>query len=463
MKRRRAIFRRWQDLGITGKFTSAFGHLLLLMALTSTVSVAALVAIRRQIETTIFTSVEIQRLVLEMDAHLHEARRLEKDFFWRYPTIGYSVAYQTYAVPAAAKVQYIRGLSTDLQQFVSESNTNSAWHQHVADLNLYLSAVDRHATTVEQAAALVAQLADAETGLQVQLAEQLHLLGESLEIADNAGLMVLYGEMRAFGQDYMLARQRPLMQSAFNVAVPLRTGIESGVTLEPQLQAQTLAYLDRYLAVASQILELDVAIRSKFDTFDLEAEAVDPVAAELVALAEHEVEIAWHKLRQINRITLWSVILSTLIGLVLVIVIARLLNNNVTRDIVALTHVAGELQEGRLQVRARINSTDELGQLASSFNSMAARIDNLVGNLEREVALRTEALHQEKDFAETVIDTAPAVVLILDTEGRVVRINAYLEELTGYRMAEVQRKGLVQYLRATTGPCRSAGAFPAGH
>jgi PAS domain S-box-containing protein len=49
-----------------------------------------------------------------------------------------------------------------------------------------------------------------------------------------------------------------------------------------------------------------------------------------------------------------------------------------------------------------------------------------------------EALRREKDFAESLIETAQAIVLVLDTEGRIVRFNPYLEEISGYRLPEVQ-------------------------
>ena len=51
-----------------------------------------------------------------------------------------------------------------------------------------------------------------------------------------------------------------------------------------------------------------------------------------------------------------------------------------------------------------------------------------------------EALRQERDFAEDLIETAQAIVLVLDVKGRIVRFNSYLEKLSGYRLEEVQGK-----------------------
>jgi PAS domain S-box-containing protein len=48
------------------------------------------------------------------------------------------------------------------------------------------------------------------------------------------------------------------------------------------------------------------------------------------------------------------------------------------------------------------------------------------------------ALQRERDFAESLIETAPMLVLVLDMDGRIVRYNSYTEEILGYPLAEVQ-------------------------
>ena len=42
-----------------------------------------------------------------------------------------------------------------------------------------------------------------------------------------------------------------------------------------------------------------------------------------------------------------------------------------------------------------------------------------------------EALRKEKEFSENLIDTAQVIILVLDTEGRIVRSNPYMEDLCG--------------------------------
>jgi PAS domain S-box-containing protein len=48
------------------------------------------------------------------------------------------------------------------------------------------------------------------------------------------------------------------------------------------------------------------------------------------------------------------------------------------------------------------------------------------------------ALRREKAFSDSLIETAQAIVLLLDTEGRIVHFNPYMEEVSGYRIEEVR-------------------------
>jgi PAS domain S-box-containing protein len=48
------------------------------------------------------------------------------------------------------------------------------------------------------------------------------------------------------------------------------------------------------------------------------------------------------------------------------------------------------------------------------------------------------ALRQEKEFVDSLIDTAQAIILVLNPVGGIVRFNPYCEEVTGYQLADVK-------------------------
>ena len=49
-------------------------------------------------------------------------------------------------------------------------------------------------------------------------------------------------------------------------------------------------------------------------------------------------------------------------------------------------------------------------------------------------------LQRQRDFAANLLNTAPVIVLLLDSQGRIQHVNRYFEELTGYRLAEIEGK-----------------------
>lgn len=59
-----------------------------------------------------------------------------------------------------------------------------------------------------------------------------------------------------------------------------------------------------------------------------------------------------------------------------------------------------------------------------------------------------DALELQRDFTDTVLDTAKALVVVLDCDGRVLRLNRTCEQVTGYSLADVQGQYVWSYFSA---------------
>jgi PAS domain S-box-containing protein len=57
-----------------------------------------------------------------------------------------------------------------------------------------------------------------------------------------------------------------------------------------------------------------------------------------------------------------------------------------------------------------------------------------------------QALHAEKHFADSLVQAAPAIVLVLDPEGRILRSNPYLQDVAGYGPEELQGRDWCTFL-----------------
>ena len=130
---------------------------------------------------------------------------------------------------------------------------------------------------------------------------------------------------------------------------------------------------------------------------------------------------------------------------------------SISRRLRHLSEATIALGAGDLDRTVEVSGNDELTQCAANFNDMSAKLKDATNKLreqttslekqntllQRSIAERKqaeEALREERDFAETLIDTAQAIVLLLDQRGRIVRFNRYMEELSGYNIEEVRGK-----------------------
>jgi|SRR5271157_924049 len=84
-----------------------------------------------------------------------------------------------------------------------------------------------------------------------------------------------------------------------------------------------------------------------------------------------------------------------LVGIVTVVLgfgLSLLLSRSVSDPLRRLIEVFNKVEQGDLKQRANVVSADEVGELTVHFNRMIARLDELTGNLENQVAERTEQL-----------------------------------------------------------------------
>ena len=82
-----------------------------------------------------------------------------------------------------------------------------------------------------------------------------------------------------------------------------------------------------------------------------------------------------------------------------------------------------------------------------SLSPMRGGDDPLVTAAIRDVTVQKQALAQleaARAFSERLIETAPTIVLLLDLEGRLLKINPYAEHLLGFRSSEIAEKSWLE-------------------
>lgn len=83
--------------------------------------------------------------------------------------------------------------------------------------------------------------------------------------------------------------------------------------------------------------------------------------------------------------------------------VSFLLSQNIIRPLSRLTQVAQAIAAGKIDLQAKVESNDEIGTLAHSFNLMTSQLRDLISDLEQRVADRTKALITSNEVSRRIL------------------------------------------------------------
>jgi PAS domain S-box-containing protein len=116
-----------------------------------------------------------------------------------------------------------------------------------------------------------------------------------------------------------------------------------------------------------------------------------------------------------------TIVLTALVILLLASALAFYLGNLLTKPLNQLTSAASEVAEGNLTVQAPVTSQDEIGTLATTFNSMTGQLHTLIGSMEQRVAERTRDLELASEVGRTVSEKVADLQHLLSDAAELIR------------------------------------------
>ncbi len=188
--------------------------------------------------------------------------------------------------------------------------------------------------------------------------------------------------------------------------------VSTSVRLQTLLQE--LLDLERAGAAAPVVVEKIEEVEVYETTFVYAVDAALAGALKQFSNRENDVRAAISQTRNM------AVMIGPIIVLVAVL-IAVYLSRLITRGLVALKNASLALAAGHWDTRISQVSKDELGDVARTFNKMAAALK-----------AKSVEVNATKAYLDKIIDTMVEPVVVTEPDGKIRTVNRALEELLGY-------------------------------
>lgn len=213
-----------------------------------------------------------------------------------------------------------------------------------------------------------------------------HLIVRSQDIANNGSVAVLLDE------HYIRLADGARPELNFQPVVPLDPAEHANLLAQHRLPTEATvapgvqAYEEGLTGVITRTFTLTHMTTTEGDNYILAFVRLKTQPWAIVFIQSRETFMA--SIERHNR----EIVLLTIFIAASVVMSAFVMGRLLAGPLVRLTAVAERLSAGDLSARARVESRGELGRLATTFNSMAVQLQELISGLESQVAARTAEL-----------------------------------------------------------------------
>lgn len=140
---------------------------------------------------------------------------------------------------------------------------------------------------------------------------------------------------------------------------------------------------------------------------------------------------------QLRSYTVVVIVIAVLISFVMAVLLSKM----ITRPIRRLVKETQNIVEGNISQNLQIESSDEIGSLAKSFNSL---LENLKSMMQQVLVISGEAasMAEIRQYTDKFFDTIPCAIITIDNSGRITTFNHVACYMTGLTLQEVNGKNI---------------------
>jgi signal transduction histidine kinase len=249
---------------------------------------------------------------------------------------------------------------------------------------------------------------------------------ETLERMDSAALFALAGEAER-GRT-LAAQNRPRFEEALQTE--LNNITETGEKkLAERLRGHWAAYAPALADYFTGERSLEDRRRIYFDQLLPRFQQIKSTADEILLLNQRSMEEADAQAKSLAADATRRMTLILVLGAALAALSVWLLSRAVLRPLGSLTRAAREIGRGNLDASVPVTSRDEMGELATTFNSMASSL--------RELRRTDQArLLRARKVSQSAVDQLPEAVAVFSDQGEVELVNTTAASTLGLHPGE---------------------------
>jgi PAS domain S-box-containing protein len=156
---------------------------------------------------------------------------------------------------------------------------------------------------------------------------------------------------------------------------------------------------------------------------------------------------AFEVIKQLRNYTIVVVLSSVCILFILSVIMSQAITGPIKR-LVEETQNAAESSLGQ---NIQINSNDELGTLARSFNIMQSNLKSMMQQV-LEKSGEAASLEEIRQYADKIFENVPSAVLTVDNTGKITTFNTVAAKLTGLQQGDIVGESIKKHFPDSINP-----------
>jgi twitching motility protein PilJ len=349
-----------------------FVGFLLMIVLTLAVSAATLLTLRN-VRTISHELVDVHSavssLALQTDESLLKSRQREQNFLLQYNTIGFESAnlhiYQLMMniADAHAHADSIRQIARDNYKGDEQKQTFTL-----------LADIDKTLTTYEddflETVNTIEEQGNTDTGLIGQFRREAHDIEEI--IGSRSGLenlTILLLTMRRYEKDYLLRGGEQNVVSLIQTVRKFQKAL-ADAPLSSAIKVELNTAADDYLSAFNQVADKETFKKELIILYTEDIAQINPFLDKLIDTSKQKLTASKAELVSIEQRATLAAVIVALAAIFLGILLASFMSRSFTKQVGQIMNLFSQIGIGQFDARAKITTSDELGQMAESLNAM---------------------------------------------------------------------------------------------